>query len=495
MSDYKGFRIFNLDFQAMTKDTTNVSEQLDDQLNPDSLNGRLLNSNTSARYWTEDDKGLAAHLEDFLAPMIELTSNGVGWCLDTDLYRRLNSLDGDDPAFYEFKNRNPLLYTPETTSGAKTIKLVPTTYTRVMCFKHTSGYKLMVGLSLYAMDGYEQFEKYTSSSGSYYSYRTDPGFLVRHEYGAYKSYNSNYSAYPLKGGFFFSMIPPADVGSTQDDWHLEYSIRDEKFYSPTMTSVIHMMHSGYTTYNSNNADRNCFLPGTSWLHTGTSTLCTNSNSGILVGTNMKLSLMLDSTGIVGISYKYTSGSNTTYLNPMMFIGPMYKKKIWSNDTLSTKYLGAFLIRSEFPSNSSTSNSYYIYRNSAWYSASAYGSSTSYYSGYYINTSYSTMISFNSSASDFSAYSIYTAYPAVSSSVETNYRYAKAGYTTRGLLNEEVFRWTGSNGLVSGQTYNDGDWIFLGTLVSLTAEDGTTSSATLYPNLKWDGEFNGTKTFA
>ena len=146
---------------------------------------------------------------------------------------------------------------------------------------------------------------------------------------------------------------------------------------------------------------------------------------------------------------------------------------------------------------STSHSANTLYNSAWCTGTSY---YDYYTGmasYDTNASAMRIVgSLTSDASDTLGYKPYTAYPACPSTVFTNFRYAKAAYTERGLIDEEVFRWISSEGLVKGQTYNDNQWIYLGSDYNFYAEDTYNGSRRyLYPSMRWDGEFNGTKTFA
>lgn len=492
--EYKGFRIWNLDFQAMNSSTPGVEYETVSQ-DPDSeRTGRMSIPSTGAKYWTEDNKGLARHLEDYLRPMWDTSNqewdNGVGWTLDVDLYNRLRELVvSSDSAYDSFRTRNANIYSSTNTSGEKTVKLVPTDYTRAMFFKHTSGYRVMIGLSLYAMDGDDvRSSSYVYPNGSI---AVDPGFNSKHIYAHTKlSSSTSYSqAHSVTGGLFMAMIPPANANEAQDEFHPEYSIQDENFFVPTMTNIITFIHSHAYSFSNSNSYHS-FYSGCSWLKTGTSTAYNSTTSGIIPGTNMKLSLLLDSKANVGLSYKYTYNANTTMLSPIIFLGPLYKKKLYSNDTLCTKSLATFCrnIQGQFTYENATST-----HNKAW---------CSYRSGYFNQFVGSSDIiqhtrigGFTRDASNFSYWGVYTAYPACDSSVHTNYRYAKAGYTTMGLLDEEIIRWSGSDGLVMGQTYNDGQWIFLGNDTSLYAQDGATGNNMLYPSIRWDAAFNGTKTFA
>ena len=144
---------------------------------------------------------------------------------------------------------------------------------------------------------------------------------------------------------------------------------------------------------------------------------------------------------------------------------------------------------------SGSNTDPIY-NSAWSTGSSY---YEYYNNMSYNYSDSAMHlvgSLTSDAKETNGHNLYTAYPACPSNVYTNFRYAKAAYTERGLIDEEVFRWISSEGLIKGQTYNDNQWIYLGSSYNFYAEDTYNNTRrSLYPSMRWDGEFNGTKTFA
>ena len=494
--EYKGFRIWNLEFQVMTPGASNVV---------DDGNGRMHNSVTNAIYWDETDDGLRSHLLDFLDPMIDSSTNGEGWELDDEVYTKLYEIvTSQDPdiqsAYSSFISRNSNIYEAKNNlSGDKTIKLAPTEYVRVMCFRHTLGYRAMIGLSLYAMDTFNKITQFVSSTS--YSTKLDPGFNKYHVYRNDPNASLSGSHHGLSiGGLFMSMIPPENNSDIPSGiWNLEQLVYDEAFFIPTMSQIVPMIHSSHfasdnTANNSTSSYRGC-----SWLKRGTSTAYSaGQNAGMLNGTNCKLSLMLDSKANICISYKYISDQNTKYINPMIWLGPLYKKKIYNDDTLCTRNLGVLCASitgnsgQGYTSQSQLSESY----NSAWCTG------TSYYN-YYYNTYSDTSAdakrivgSFSSNASLTNGYLIYTAYPACPSTVYTNFRYAKAAYTERGLIDEEVFRWINSSGLIKGQTYNDNQWIYLGSDYTPYAEDTYGNDRRyLYPSMRWDGEFNGTKTFA
>lgn len=507
---YKGFRIFNLEFQAMQLGQSNVV--MYDSLSSGgegeegggsgstSINyetaGKIINTSTNAVYWTCDDAGLRSHLLEYLQPMTDQSLNGVGWELDDATYSRLRSIvTTSDPSaqsmFATFINNNSDIYDSiSNQTGDKTIKLVPTSNVRVMCFRHTyTGYKAMIGLSLYAMDGdnYVTTFQYNANYGK----AIEPGFRSSNIVN-YIIYNTEHNSGTFDGaigGLFIAMIPPANPSEEQDDWKLEYSIQDANFYSPTMTKVQPFMYTKHYPYTSSNSN----FSGASWLKSSTAANCARynagKNAGVPVGTNMKLSLLLDIKGNIGLSYKYTASTYTQSLTPLVIMGPLYKKKLFANDTLCTSKLG--VIKSGF--REMTSNDWGYALNAAWV-GSYNGSYLNYFYGSG-NSGWDYLSSFSADGSSFNNYSVFTAYPAVDSSVHLNYRNAKAGYTTSGLIDEEVIRWNAPDGLVRGQTYNNGEWAYLGTDYTLYAQNGTTSESYLYPSIKWDAQYNGTKTFA
>jgi hypothetical protein len=490
--EYKGFRIWNLEFQVMTPGASNVV---------DDGNGRMHNSVTNAIYWDETDDGLRSHLLDFLNPMIDSSTNGVGWELDEKAYNKFyNIVQNNDPAYSAFITRNPNIWDAKSNpTGDKTIKLAPTEYVRVMCFKHILGYRAMIGLGLYAMDTFNRITQFISNTS--YSIKLDPGFNKYHVYRndplteSFSSYSNGYSI----GGLFMSMIPPennSDIPSGM--WNLEQNVYDEAFFVPTMSQIVPMIHATHNATN-NSSYSTTYYTGCSWLKRGTSTQYSSSNAGMLNDTNCKLSLMLDSKATIWLSYKYESDQNTKYINPMIILGPIYKKKIYADDTLCTKNLGILCACMCGNSNQgySTSHSANTLYNSAWCAGSSY---YNYYPGSAPEDSFGSAMrivgSFTSDASETLGYKPYTAYPACPSTVFTNFRYAKAAYTERGLIDEEVFRWINSSGLIKGQTYNDNQWIYLGSSYNFYAEDTYGNDRRyLYPSMRWDGEFNGTKTFA
>lgn len=69
------------------------------------------------------------------------------------------------------------------------------------------------------------------------------------------------------------------------------------------------------------------------------------------------------------------------------------------------------------------------------------------------------------------------------------------YTTIGLIDEEVLRASSPDGLIPGQTFNDGQWCFVNPNYTFTIQDGATESSLLSLSIRWDGQFNGTETFS
>lgn len=498
MSDYKGFRIWNKRFQAVNTSTTGVTiEYENDGVTP---TGRMLSNGSFIGYYPntqtvdgeEVSLGVRASLEDTCAPLIDPSVNGVGWELDYSLYSRLNNLDGSNPAYAEFKRRNPLLYTPTTptlpngNAAPKSVRLYPCQYCYAMFFKHTSGYKLMVALSYKGMHC-----KYNDISSIYNN--QDVGWLWEHIHYCfrwnYSSYTDNINASSV-GGFMLSMIPPANTGGNQDDWHPEFSIRSESFYQPTSFPIVSMIHSYCSSSSSANDQQ---YNGASWIRVGTSTAYNGgTNSGVLVGTNMKTFLLADSKGNVGLGYRYTASTNTLEINPIIFIGPIYRKKLYEEDTLPQRFLGSWSYAT-LGYYSITSTSSGIGRRCAWCIAN--GSSYITLGSDNTRTSWQYFNGVNRTSADSNWYQTYTAYPALPSDVYVNYRYSKALYTTLGLIDEEVLRASAPNGLIPGQTFNDGQWCFLNSDYTFTIQNGTTSSSLLSLSIRWDGQFNGTETFS
>lgn len=508
MSDYKGFRCWANKFLCLATDSTGVTiEYEQDGTTP---TGRLLRDGVFAGYYpntvTVDGEsispGTRACLEDTCAPLVTLEGNGQGWQLDVELYTRLNAINGSDPAWEPYKTRNPRLWTPSTPTldngnpAPKSVRLVPTQYCYAMFFKHTSGYKLMVALPYMGMHCSADTMR-GSGNSSDDIYKIDAGFLWNHI--AYNHKNTQGSeadniSKTIIGGFVLSMIPPANQGGTQDDWRVEYSIRSENWYPPTMFPLVSQFRDSvsYSLWTDTSTSYLGYIRGVcySWIRKGTSTVYNNVNGGVLVGTNLKTSLLADSKGNVGLGYLYKSTSNTTIMNPLLFIGPIYKKKIYDYDTLPQRYIASWCYSclGLYISSSSPSETY----NKAWCSYT--GAYQNYGSASGTNLNWQMDITNINTGNPASAI-IYTAYPAMSSAVYTNYRYSKAGYTTIGLLDEDVLRWSDPTGLIPGQTFNDGDWVYINNTGGVfRAQDGTTASAYLYPSIRWDKEYNGTTTF-
>ena len=498
MSDYKGFRIWNKRFQAVDVTTSGVTvEYENDGVTP---TGRMLSNGEFIGYYPniqtidgeELSLGVRASLEDTCHSLVDPNVNGVGWELDYDLYSRLNSLDGSDLAYTEFKRRNPLLYTKTTTTlpngnaAPKSVRLYPSMYCYAMFFKHTSGYKLMVALSYTGMHC-----KYNDTSTIYNN--QDVGWLWNHIHYSFRRNMSNYNDsenYSTVGGFMLSMIPPANEGGIQDDWHPEFSIRSENFYQPTSFPIVSMMDSYCSgSSNSNEYRYSC----ASWIRLGTSTAYNaGTNAGILVGTNMKTFILADTKGNIGLGFKYTASTNTLSLNPIIFIGPIYKKKLYDEDTLPQRFLGSWSYATLGSGDNYTSPNG-SGRRCAWCSSN--GSSYHTLGSEYTSSSWRYFNGVDRTNANSTWYQVYTAYPALPSTVYTNYRYSKAMYTTLGLIDEDVLRASSPNGLIPSQTFNDGQWCFMNSDYTFTIQDGTTESSLLSLSIRWDGQFNGTETFS
>lgn len=333
--------------------------------------------------------------------------------------------------------------------------------------------------------------KYNDTSAIYNN--QDVGWLWNHIHYSFRRNMSNYgdsTNYSTVGGFMLSMIPPANEGDTQDDWHPEFSIRSENFYQPTSFPIVSMMDSYCSGSSNNNEDRyNC----ASWIRIGTSTAYNGgTNAGVLVGTNMKTFILADTKGNVGLGYRYTASTNTLEINPIIFIGPIYRKKLYEEDTLPQRFLGSWSYATLGSGNDYTSANG-SGRKCAWCIATG----SSYYTlgGDYTSSSWKRLNCVTRTNADSTWYQVYTAYPALPSDVYTNYRYSKAMYTTLGLIDEEVLRASSPNGLIPGQTFNDGQWCFMNSSYTFTIQDGTTESSLLSLSIRWDGQFNGTETFS
>ena len=443
--------------------------------------------------------GVRAMLETACEKMVSQSDNGCGWELDVDLYNYLNNIDGTDPVYHQFRVNNPMLWTEEgdkipstradmiNSDGTltpipqagwdapKAVKLVPCKYVYAMFFRNVNtGYKLMIALNYLGMHSY--YADYTSSCG--YS---DAGWLYNHVHSSFGTGNINYTKV---GGFMLSMIPPVEQGRTQGRFHPEWSIRSENFYDPTMFPIVgqfapNAYYNATNGSNSNSSERNAlFFGGASLVRCGTVENVYEFNyplredKGCKYGTSSRISLLVDTKGNVGISsfHNYTYNSN-----PMVFIGPLYKKKLYDYDTLPQRYLCSISYSCARSSTTSTTDCSSYWGYSAWYS----------------NSTFNGCLSTNITSGNPAWYTIYAAYPAVSTDVYTNYRYSKALYTSIGLIDEDVFRSSRTDGLIRGQTFNDGDWCYF---TGPSAESGTTSSNLIYMSMRWNKDENGHETF-
>lgn len=507
--EYKGFRIFNTMFQHLWTNSQGVQIQYEDDTygEPEAAvdatkipTGELYINNEFAGFYPNSKYGVKAMLERACACLVKndgANGNGCGWELDQDLYTRLNALDGTDNAYHPYKEKNPLLWTSngqqtytdsdgKLHKASKSVALVPCSYVYAMFFKNiVTGYKLMVALNYVGMHSY--YSSYTSSGGF-----NDAGWLYNHVHSGMGLILSGHeSEYCRIGGFMMSMIPPANPGGVQDDWHPEFSIRSDNFYPPTMFPIVcqYASNAYYNAYYGNGSTSYPNYPyaaygSASLVRTGTTespngSSVNYSDKGCVVGTNSKISILLDTKGNIGISsyHKYTYTSN-----PILFLGPFFKKKLYDYDEHPQRYLCSFgydCARNTDYRTDSPSSSQYLY--SGW-SVCAWNSTS-------IGNSY--MLETNISTGDPASDQIYAAYPAVDDTVHTNYRYSKACYTPIGLIDEDVIRCSRTNGLIRGQTFNNGEWCYI---YGVGVQTGTTASSYLYMSIRWDKDRNGTKTF-
>ena len=464
-SEYKGFRCFPLSFQHFNISSTGVTVEMEND--GETPTGRLLIDGSFVGFYPNSKYGVKALLEETLAPLVDSSINGVGWSLDTELYTRLNALDGNDGAYTAFKTENPLLWTPSTPTlpngnkAPKSVKLIPCSYVYAMFFKHTTGHKLMVAYNYWGMHSYYGAE---TNSGGY----NDAGWLYNHIHYSCRGYQKG-KEYTRIGGFMMSMIPPANQGEEQEDWHPEFSIRAENFYPSTMFPIVCQFASNdiysinYSSYPAASyGSASLIRQGTTEVYNGS-----YNNKGVVVGTQSKTCVLADTKGNVGLcshhNYEYNSA-------PLIILGPLFKKKIYDNDSLSTKYLAC--VNYDLSRNSSSSDGYGSY--CAWYSTTQ---------------SINDIMSLDTTGNG-NSFTAYAAYPAMSDTVYASYRYSKAVYTILGLIDEEIIRVSATDGLVRGQTFNDGEWCYITGVLTNTSPNTTS----LYMSIRWDNAFNGTKTF-
>ena len=534
---YKGFRIFNTKLTHYNSDALSsvFVEYENDGIMP---SGRLLDhepaggeevsvvgfypndvtkdySSLGGRNNVNVAPGVRAMLETACEKLVKKTDNGCGWRLDTDLYRTLNKVDGTDPMHRAFRVKNPALWTGEDNNPAtgdyktipssrtdmpdeviptagnvapKSVRLVPCRYVYAMFFiNDDTGYRLMIALNYIGMHSYYNSSNtsYVSDDGCYTNTGgyNDCGWLYNH---VHDYFGTGVAARTRVGGFMMSMIPPEiDPSKTQDRFHPEWSISSENFYAPTMFPIVGQFacNSPYNTewdYGSSTGSDHTYRAAAygsaSLVRVGTNESWGPypiSSKGCKSGTHSKISLLVDSKGNVGISSFH---NYTRYSNPMVFLGPLYRKKLYDYDTLNQRYLCNFNYSVARGTDTTTSGAE-SYAYCAWYSN---------YSGaptHFLCT--------NITTGNPATYTAYAAYPAVSNTVYTNYRYSKACYTTIGLIDEEVIRCSATDGLIRGQTFNDGDWCYI---YGIGVQTGTTGSNLLYTSIRWDKDFNNHETF-
>lgn len=452
MSYADGFKCFNLKYIVSSIDTAGSIYE-----NNDPTSGKILNSNNTFGY-TDDKYGVKRCLEDFCAPLFTQNANDEGWELDTDLC-----------------------------PNNEAILLKPNNRVHVLFFRHTTGARLMIGLSYFGMASMNSQPSvdppiYNSSSGRYY----DIGFLPnKTSYPITSLPSSSASTYmPFGSGLFISMIPPANSGDVQETFHPDTSILDAAFYASTQTPVMYQKLNVYT-YPSNINNSSMF--GASFIKQGTidnNTSHANSytaakNNGVIVGKSINLSLLVCQE-VVG----FTGNYNNTIQFGSVLCGRLLSDCRNQEDTLST----------------------------AEYATTCTSCGTSSNSGYYFtwNQSYQQcQICWccNTTGSKWvNMYLNYNTNGYVTNS--TNYEYAYSGYVIgycdsapvslngqmKAKLRSDLFRFTTTDtNKTFGQTYNDNNWVYYGRQVYSSSQLPSTGTLSNPLLLKWNGTFNGTTT--
>lgn len=371
--------------------------------------------------YTADAAGVKLCLETVCAPLFATANNGCGWEIDT--------------------SKCP---------NSEAILLQPTQTVYALFFKHTSGLKLMIALSLYEMSSGQNTSRIDNS------YKYEAGWLPSKIKTGSNTYNYHYNS-----DLMISM-------SMGDSWDVTRSIRDEGFYPATSTLISSLSY--------NNDSSSTSYPLWSLLKSGTSDTSTGSVSyGTITGSACRYFIMADEKGNVIIGGRYRN-----QITRLCMAGNLYTTKRYDYDTLSTNKL--------------CSRNFGI---STYYPLGCYSSTNQSITGNNVDLKYERFIEFKPDGTNTqenhpcaSAYNLWK-------EVESNHRSSLAIYTKYGMIDSDVIRAINNSGCTMGQTYNDNSWCFIHSqeyVYTYFSDDGSHSGEYGFV-IHWDGAFNGTNSIA
>lgn len=335
-------------------------------------------------------------------------------------------------------------YCPEN----KPVLLTPGVKTYAACLKHVTGAKLMLVHSMYGLAVRDDSTGY----GNYY----DPGFLFTKLYNFQVSSSWNSAYYNKIGGIMAIYLSPDSV-SDGAAWHLDKSIKDVAFYDSRATPVVFPLVNWSSSTSTSYYSTNVFTPQVS----------------ATTGTVEYIAALVDPIKpVIGI----IQCGNISNVPSIYFIGELGVTNVFGSALTSAK--SGWWVVCGRAVNSTTAGaapegiqdtSGHRNRFGAF---NATGASTGYINGLYVE----------------------------SISSGANYRYTSPAVGFSVAIDPELFQFSTTDGLVTGQTYNNGQWYTLGVSTSYRyyfsysgntdPTSTTTTGKTVAPIIAWDKEFNG-----
>ena len=445
-----GFRLWLNDFVVGASDISSET-------------GKVDNGNGTYSY-THDNLGVQACLLDLCDALMTKPGNGLGWELNTDLCP-----DGKPILLKDTINAYALFF--------RNGEIEPDPY--INYGDNTPGRNLMIVLPL---TGYNStYQNYINSI----SYLNKP-FLRTHlcDYsdGAIGSKSI------LCNDICFSL-----TYTLNDVWDITKSIQDEGFY-PLNSSPIMFLSSRFNSNGYHSYPQCCV----SLLNYGTTDTSYSSSTakanGPTPGSKCRYFILANEFGDIGIGASYKD--KRPY---MAFAGNFYNKKFDPNDNLPTSKGGYFW------ANHSVTDSPVL-----WYYGSDATNTASYTSydvytklqDFYIDGKWINAYN-NANIQDTKNYrNMYITNPSLRK-YTAQYKTAHQIITSTGFLDKEKLRAIDRSGAAIGQTYNSKNWCFISlpdgnineSYSPMRVYSSNDSSVATYGVLiRWDGQYNGNKTF-
>ncbi len=447
-----GFRLWLNDFVV---GASNISSET----------GKVDNGNGTYSY-THDNLGVQACLLDLCDALMTKSGNGLGWELNTDLCP-----DGKPILLKDTINAYALFFRNDEIESDPDINYGG----------NTPGRNLMIVLPL---TGYNSTHPSYINSESY----LNKPFLRTHlcDYTSGSGYSSETL---LLNDICFSL-----TYTLNDVWDTNNSIQDENFY-PNNSSPIMFLASNYNSskYYYSYPKNNVSLINYGTTDTSITSSTANAN-GPVPGSKCRYFILANEFGDIGIGASYKD--KRPY---MAFAGNFYNKKFDPNDNLPTAKGGYF-----WANHASDDPSVLWYYGSNATTTALYTSYDVYtkFQDFYIDGKWLNYYDKSASNATTNYRNMYIANPSLRK-YTAQYKTAHQIITNMGFLDKEKLRAIDRTGASIGQTYNSKNWCFIS--LPYGNIDESYSPMRVYSSndaavdtygvlIRWDGQYNGNKTF-